>query len=178
MVRFSERRGIRVGLISVGVIVIIFGFVFFPGLKALMSWSGMFEVSYEFVVPAGTEHYGAYWDAPRAGEKYYGYIIIKGGDNDIKFFITDPGGETIYDAGLVKGRHDFSFEATAKGIHRLHFDNRFSTESKTIRSVGEIPLLHETLWYEPIIIALFTILGLVLIIAGILGRRVWAPKRI
>ena len=171
MVSYSVKRRVRVIGIVIGILIIVMGFVLFPTIRSVMSMSGMFEVTREFVVPAGTEHHKLHWNAPRAGEKFYGHFMVAGGNNDIKFSITDPSGKTIYDAGLVEGRHDFSFEATEKGVHEFHFDNRFSTDSKSIKCVGEISLLHEQLWVEPFVIMFFVAVGIIVILVSVFGRK-------
>jgi len=53
--------------------------------------------------------------------------VVSGGNLDIRFRVTDPYGETIYQApGRVEGRHDFIFKVMADGYYTLHFDDSFS----------------------------------------------------
>lgn len=63
-----------------------------------------------------------------AGDSLEGYVqVVSGGNLDIRFWVTDPYGKTIYQApGRVEGRHDFIFKAMADGYYTLHFDNSFS----------------------------------------------------
>ena len=60
------------------------------------------------------------------GERVEGYFTVRGGNDDIKFYIKDPYGVIIYDVGKVKGRHDFVFTAETIGVYTLYFDNSFS----------------------------------------------------
>jgi len=61
------------------------------------------------------------------GEKVSGSISISGGSaNDINFYVTNPAGAQIYNAGRVTGGTTFSFTADSSGAYTLHFDNGFS----------------------------------------------------
>jgi hypothetical protein len=62
------------------------------------------------------------------GESLEGYFqVTSGGNLDIRFWVTEPYGKTVYAArDGAKGRHDFAFKATTEGYYTLHFDNTFS----------------------------------------------------
>ncbi|MCK4417919.1 MAG: emp24/gp25L/p24 family protein [Candidatus Latescibacteria bacterium] len=55
-----------------------------------------------------------------------GYFSVRGGNDDIRFYIKDPFGKTIYASGIVTGRHDFSLTANTEGAYTLYFENSFS----------------------------------------------------
>jgi emp24/gp25L/p24 family/GOLD len=62
-----------------------------------------------------------------SGDKVSGSVSITGGSsNDINFYVTNPSGARIYDAGRVSGGTSFSFTADSSGAFILHFDNSFS----------------------------------------------------
>jgi emp24/gp25L/p24 family/GOLD len=61
------------------------------------------------------------------GDKVSGSVSITGGSaNDVNFYITNPSGAQIYNAGRINGGTSFSFTADASGAYILHFDNSFS----------------------------------------------------
>ena len=61
------------------------------------------------------------------GDQVSGSISVTGGSgNDINFYITNPTGGQIYNAGRVSGGTSFSFTADSSGAYILHFDNSFS----------------------------------------------------
>lgn len=67
------------------------------------------------------------------GERIEGYFTVRGGNDDVKFYIKNPYGAIILDAGMMTGRHDFAFTAEHTGVFTLYFDNTFSLlTSKTI----------------------------------------------
>ncbi len=57
--------------------------------------------------------------------------VIGGSNNDIDFYITDPDGEAVVPKERVNVK-DFRFTASKEGTYKLHFDNSFSTEAKTV----------------------------------------------
>ncbi len=57
--------------------------------------------------------------------------VIGGSNNDIDFCITDPDGEAVVQKERVYVK-DFRFTASKEGTYKLHFDNSFSTEAKTV----------------------------------------------
>lgn len=57
--------------------------------------------------------------------------VVGGSDNDIDFYVTDPGGKVIVPKERVSVK-DFRFTASKEGIHELHFDNSFSADTKTV----------------------------------------------
>jgi len=57
--------------------------------------------------------------------------VVGGSNNDIDFNITDPNGEAVVPKERVSVK-DFRFTASKEGTYKLHFDNSFSTERKTV----------------------------------------------
>lgn len=57
--------------------------------------------------------------------------VIGDSNNDIDFYITDPNGEAVVPKERVSVK-DFRFTASKEGTYRIHFDNSFSTERKTV----------------------------------------------
>ena len=59
------------------------------------------------------------------GKVLEGYLTVRGGNDDIRFYIKDSYGNKVLDIE-VKGRYDFSYTAISEGFHTLYFDNSFS----------------------------------------------------
>ena len=55
-----------------------------------------------------------------------GYMTVRGGNDDIRFYIKDSYGSKVLDIDRVRGRYDFSYTATSEGFHTMYFDNGFS----------------------------------------------------
>jgi hypothetical protein len=71
-----------------------------------------------------------------SGYKITGSFQVTGGSgNDIKFWITDPEGNTILNLGTVSKGTSFDFTASKSGIYILHFDNSFSLISSKVVSL-------------------------------------------
>ena len=66
------------------------------------------------------------------GYKFTGNLSIRG-DNEIKFWVTDPSGQTILNLGIVSQEASFEFTTQQKGAYTYNFDNNFSSStSKTV----------------------------------------------
>ena len=61
------------------------------------------------------------------GNVLEGYLSVTNGNNDIHFYLEDSDGKKILDINRVQGRYDFSYEATSEGVHKMVFDNGFSS---------------------------------------------------
>lgn len=61
-----------------------------------------------------------------SGAIFEGYLTVRGGNDDIRFYIKDSYGNVVLDKNRVQGRYDFSYQATAEGFHTVYFDNSFS----------------------------------------------------
>lgn len=62
-----------------------------------------------------------------SGDQVSGSISITGGSgNDVNFYVTNPTGGQIYNAGRASGGTSFSFTSDSSGAYILHFDNSFS----------------------------------------------------
>jgi hypothetical protein len=54
------------------------------------------------------------------GEIIEGYLKVKGGNDDIRFYINDPSGARVLDVKRVQERHDFVYTANSDGSHSLN----------------------------------------------------------
>lgn len=61
-----------------------------------------------------------------AGDTLEGYFTIRGGADEVDFWIEDPWGRTIYNAGRVYDRHDLHVTCANDGYYTLYFSNTFS----------------------------------------------------
>lgn len=57
--------------------------------------------------------------------------VIGDSNDDINFYISDPDGEAVVPKERVSVK-DFRFTASKEGTYKLHFNNSFSTERKTV----------------------------------------------
>ena len=62
----------------------------------------------------------------RSGAVFEGYMTVRGGNDDVRFYIKDSYGNEVLDKNRVQGRYDFSYKAASEGFHTLYFDNSFS----------------------------------------------------
>jgi hypothetical protein len=65
------------------------------------------------------------------GERLEGFFTVGGGDEQVRFWVKDPNGVIIYNAGTVNSRADCVFTAESSGAYTLYFDNGQDVE-KTI----------------------------------------------
>ena len=70
------------------------------------------------------------------GDVFEGYLIVRGGNDDIKFYIKDPYGNKVLDAGWVYSGYDFHYIATSEGLHTAEFDNSWSWLTSKVVSVN------------------------------------------
>ena len=108
------------------------------------------------------------------GDRTEGGFTVSGGNEEIRFYIENPSGAIIHDAGIVKTRLDYGFTAGNSGIYSFYFDNQEYTSKKTVHASFRSP-------YEPSINR-FEVLGLSLMFAGSViliysTRGLWAKKR-
>lgn len=61
-----------------------------------------------------------------SGTVLEGYLTIRGGNDDIRFYIKDSYGNKVLDKNRVNGRYDFSYTYQSSGYHTMYFDNSFS----------------------------------------------------
>jgi hypothetical protein len=55
-----------------------------------------------------------------------GYITVRGGNDDLRFYIKDSYGSTVLDINRIKGRYDLYYSANNEGFVTIYFDNSFS----------------------------------------------------
>lgn len=97
---------------------------------SILSITAVEAVSRTISVDAGKEEVETF--SLKVEDEVKGRIsVIGGASNDIDFYITDPNGEAVVPKETVSVQ-DFRFTASREGIHKLHFDNSFSTERKTV----------------------------------------------
>ncbi|MCW3984903.1 MAG: emp24/gp25L/p24 family protein [Candidatus Bathyarchaeota archaeon] len=87
-----------------------------------------------------------------------GRITVGGGNEEIKFYVKDPYGVVIYDAGVVKTRVDTGFTAANSGIYRFYFENQENSSEKIVKVRFRSP-------YEPRL-TIFDIIGLSIMFVG------------
>ncbi|MDH5448356.1 MAG: emp24/gp25L/p24 family protein [Candidatus Bathyarchaeota archaeon] len=108
------------------------------------------------------------------GDRTEGGFTVSGGNEEIKFYIKNPSGAIIYDAGIVKTRLWHGFTAGNSGIYSFYFDNQEYASKKTVHASFLSP-------YEPSINR-FEVLGLSLMFVGLIiliysTRGLWIKKR-
>ena len=105
------------------------------------------------------------WPDLEKGERISGYFTIRGGDEEVKFYIKDPYGAIIHDAGTVKSRHDFAFTAEHSGVYSLYFENYAGTSDKHIFVTYETKF--KSIFHDlslPIVL-----IGALILVAGLLS---------
>ena len=55
-----------------------------------------------------------------------GYLTVRGGNDDVRFYIEDSFGNKVLDRNRVNGRYDFMYTVQSNGFHTMFFDNSFS----------------------------------------------------
>jgi len=96
------------------------------------------------------------------GERIEGYFTVLGGNEEIEFRIEDPYGVAVYDAGVVKSRHDFALATEHSGVYTLFFGNK--QESGKV-----IFLSHQTIVTPTVLCLLIAIIGICILGYGSLG---------
>ncbi len=87
-----------------------------------------------------------------------GSFAVSGGNEEIKFYIKNPYGVVIYDAGIVKTRLDTGFTAANSGIYSFYFENQENSSEKIVQVRFRSP-------YEPRL-TIFDIMGLTMMFGG------------
>jgi hypothetical protein len=59
----------------------------------------------------------------QVGGVFEGYIEVEGGNRDLLFYMHDPAGSVVLDAGTVVGRYDYYYVAETEGQHRAFLNN-------------------------------------------------------
>ncbi len=119
-----------------------------------------------------------------SGDTISGSVSISGlSDNYVNFYVTDPTGAQIYNAGRVSAGTTFSFTASTSGAHVLHFDNSFlnSSEKYIVMSYGIevtlIPGVSPAASYAIIVVIFILALALPIILTVALGTRGFSGLR-
>jgi len=93
------------------------------------------------------------------GDRTEGCFTVTGGNEEVKFYIKNPSGVIIHDAGIVKRRYDCGFTAEDSGIYSFYFENLEPLSDKHIHPHWRSP-------YEPRL-NVFDKLGLLTMLGGI-----------
>ncbi|MBE0513282.1 hypothetical protein IBX38_09560 [Candidatus Bathyarchaeota archaeon] len=93
------------------------------------------------------------------GDRTEGGFTVSGGNEEVRFYIENPSGVIIYDAGIVKTRLSTGFTAGYSGIYSLYFENLEPLSDKVIHVRFRSP-------YEPRRFTPFEILGLPMMFGG------------
>lgn len=107
--------------------------IFVSGIVAL-GVGLVFPVSKEYVehIDVPSKVIATYTLNLREGEEIDGSFTIRGFVEKIGFYIKDPEGNRIYDAGTVEGQGKFRIVAENSGFYTLYFDNSLSNFDKSI----------------------------------------------
>ena len=60
------------------------------------------------------------------GAVFEGYLTVRGGNDDIRFYVKEKHSNKVLDIKRVQGRYDFYYQAISEGFYTLYLDNRFS----------------------------------------------------
>lgn len=113
----------RKSLIIGGIVLIILGFALSLALPIILVPISE-ETEYREVPPL---YYDLLTFFLKQGDRIEGEFTVRGGNDDIIFYIKDPYGNIIYEpADRVYGWHKFSITASSDGAYTLYFDNTFS----------------------------------------------------
>jgi hypothetical protein len=93
------------------------------------------------------------------GDRTEGGFTISGGNEEVKFYIKNPSGVIIHDAGIVKSRYDYGFTAKDSGVYSFCFENLERLSDKRIHVRFRSP-------YEPRL-DVFDKLGVLTMLGGI-----------
>jgi len=92
------------------------------------------------------------------GDRTEGGFTVSGGNEEVRFYIENPSGVIIYDAGIVKTGLSTGFTAEYSGIYSLYFENLELLSDKCIHVRFTSP-------YEPRFTP-FDVLGLSMMFGG------------
>jgi len=92
------------------------------------------------------------------GDRTEGGFTVSGGNEEVKFYVENPSGVIIYDAGIVKTGLSRGFTAGYSGIYSLYFENLEPLSDKRIHVRFRSP-------YEPRI-TIFDVLGFSMMFGG------------
>lgn len=119
-------------LMFVGMSVLVSGF-YFPSLRGTVG-KGYYNVEGGAVLQLS-------WYL-QEGDRTEGGFTVSGGNEEVRFYIKNPSGAIIYDAGIVKTRLSRGFTAEDSGIYSFYFENLELLSDKVIHANFRSP-------YEP-----------------------------
>jgi hypothetical protein len=92
---------------------------------------------WDFTVPSGREWIETI--VAQEGDVISGTFAVRGGNNDVDFWVEDPLRRRVIDAGRVSGNYEFEIEVKEKGDYIFHFGNGFSSiTSKEVSVVYKV----------------------------------------
>lgn len=106
-------------LTTTGIVLTVLGLLFYTSILTLTSTDN-YNVS-----PGGETSLTRHREK---GERIEGYLTVLGGDEEIEFYIEDPFGVIIHNAGIIKSRHDFALTTEHSGVYTLFFGNKQQTD--------------------------------------------------
>lgn len=144
-------------LMFVGIGVLVFGF--YLAFFWMKLWQGYYDVEGGAVLQLS-------WYLEE-GDRTEGGFTVSGGNEEVKFYIKNPSGVIIYDAGIVRTRLSTGFTAGDSGIYSLYFENLEHLSDKRIHVRFRSP-------YEPRL-TVFDVLGFSMMFGGTL-ILIWLLK--
>jgi hypothetical protein len=139
-------------LTIVGIVVTVLGLLFYLSILTLTSTDD-YDIS-----PGGemsiTRH-------REKGEGIEGYFTVLGGNEEIEFYITDPHGVIVHNAGIIKSRHDFALTAEHSGVYTLFFGNKQQSDRV-------VSLSSKMIIISPDVSLAITILGVLFLMLGVI----------
>lgn len=137
-------------LITIGIVLIGLGLIFYV-FPLTITTTDDYDIAslQKFSL---TQHHGK-------GERIEGYFTVLGGNEEIEFYIKNPYGVVIYDAGVVKSRNDFALTAEHSGMYTLFFGNK--------QQSGKVVFLtHQTIITTTNLCLAIAIIGICILVIG------------
>jgi len=139
-------------LTTIGIVLTVLGLLFYTSILTSTSTDD-YDVS-----PGGETSLTRHREK---GERIEGYLTVLGGDEEIEFYIEDPLGVIIYNAGIIKSRHDFALTTEHSGVYTLFFGNK--------QQSGKVVYLsRKMIIISPNVSLAIVILGILFLILGMI----------
>lgn len=103
------------------------------------------------------------------GDRTEGGFTVSGGNEEVRFYIENPSGVIIYDAGIVKTRLSRGFTAGVSGIYSFYFEN-LDLSDKVIHANFRSPYEPKARFFFEFILSLLMMFGgTAILIYGVIG---------
>jgi len=103
------------------------------------------------------------------GDRTEGGFTVSGGNEEVRFYIENPSGAIIYDAGIVKTRFSRGFTAGVSGIYSFYFEN-LDLSDKVIHANFRSPYEPKTRFFFEFILSLSMMFGgTAILFYGVIG---------